>query len=108
MPVLEWACKMESIDLEFVLHSIRHGFNSQLKATLVHAEERADLMGHGGNSETTERYAEPIRLKRALDLLQKLPVVTAHLQPQPIRLLPWVEQKEDAPFSRGRGRKMRA
>ena len=108
MPVLEWACKIEGVDLEFVLHSIRHGFNSQLKAAFVHAEERADLMGHGGDSETTERYAEPIRLQRALDLLQKLPVVTAHLQPQPIRLLPWVEQNEDAPFSRGRGRKKRA
>ena len=108
MPVLEWACKMENVDLEFVLHSIRHGFNSRLKAAFVPAEERADLMGHSGDSETTERYAEAIQLQRALDLLKKLPVVTGHLKPQPIRLLPWVERKEVAPFSRGRGREMRA
>ncbi len=101
MPVLEWACKIEKVELEFVLHSIRHGFNSRLKAALVHAEERADLMGHRGDSETTERYADPILLKRALDVLNKLPIVTAQLQPKQIRLLPWVERKEIAPFSRG-------
>ena len=101
MPVLEWACKTEKVELEFVLHSIRHGFNSRLKAALVHAEERADLMGHGGDSETTERYADPILLQRALDVLNKLPIVTAQLQPKQIRLLPWVERKEIAPFSRG-------
>jgi hypothetical protein len=30
----------------------------------------------------------------------KLPVVTGMLQPQKIRLIPWVENKEVAPFSR--------
>jgi integrase len=108
MPVLAWACKIEGVDLEFVLHSIRHGFNSRLKARNVSVEDRADLMGHGGDSETSERYADPILLQKALDVIRQLPSVTDHLQPYPIQLLPWVQNREDAPFSRGRDRKRRA
>jgi integrase len=106
-PILVWACEQEKADPNTVIHSFRHGFNSTLKAKHVRAEERADLMGHGGDSETTERYADPIQLRRALQLLKKMPVVTAHLKAVPIRLLPWVEQKSVAPFSRAR-RKMPA
>jgi hypothetical protein len=40
---------------------------------------RADLLGHGGDSETTERYGCPIELQQQLKLLEKLPVVTRHL-----------------------------
>ncbi len=102
MPVLAWACKTEGLDSKFVLHSIRHGFNSRLKDARATVEERADLMGHGGDSETSERYADPIELERALEVIKKLPDVTAHLQPQPIQLLPWVVNHETAPFSRSR------
>ncbi len=108
MPVLAWACEQEGVELKYVLHSIRHAFNSQLKKALVSVEERADLMGHGGDSETSERYADPIMLERALDVIKRLPNVTEHLVPMPIQLLPWVERCEVAPFSRGRGRKKRA
>jgi integrase len=108
MPVLAWACKIEGVDLKVVLHSIRHGFNSRLKARNISVEDRADLMGHGGDSETSERYADPILLQKALDIIKQLPSVTDHLQPSPIQLLPWVQNREVAPFSRGRGRKKRA
>lgn len=102
MPVLTWACKIEDVDLDLVLHSIRHGVNSRLKKALVSVEERADLLGHGGDSETSERYADPIMLERALDVIKRLPNVTEHLAPMPIQLVPWVERCEVAPFSRGR------
>lgn len=108
MPLLKWACKVEEVEIKFVLHSIRHGFNSQLKNALVSVEERADLMGHGGDSETSERYADPIMLGRALDVINRLPNVTEHLAPMPIQLLPWVERCKVAPFSRGRRGKKNA
>jgi integrase len=104
MPVLTWACIIEGVDLKFVLHSIRHGFNSRLKAKDVSVEDRADLMGHGGDSETSERYADPILLEKSLEVITKPPNVTAHLTPFPIRLLPWVEHSKVAPFSRGKAR----
>jgi integrase len=102
IPVLKWACEEEGVALRFVLHSIRHGFNSRLKHKSVDAEVRADLMGHAGKTETTERYANPVELRRALREITKLPIITSHLQPQPIQLLPWVEAHEVAPYSRAR------
>ncbi|SFJ32640.1 DUF6538 domain-containing protein [Bradyrhizobium sp. cf659] len=80
-------------------HAVRHLFGSQLKKRLVAEEDRADLLGHGGDSETSERYCEPHEIATLLKFVEKLPVVTAHLQPQEIQLLPWVLKKEVAPFS---------
>jgi integrase len=101
-PVISLACKEAGVDDALVIHSMRHGFNSALKAKHVREEERADLMGHRGGSETTERYADPIVLRRSLQLVKRLPIVSVHLRPTPIKLLPWVERKETAPFSRPR------
>lgn len=80
-------------------HAIRHFFNSGMKKQGVNEEDRAELMGHGGSSETTERYCEPHELHRLLELVQMTPIVTGHLEPQPINLVPWVAQKLVAPFS---------
>lgn len=99
-PILSCACEAENESLDHDLHSIRHAFDTRLKAKKVSEEARADLMGHAGASETSERYAEAINLENALEVLGKLPIVTAHLQPQPTRLLPWIERCEIAPFSR--------
>jgi hypothetical protein len=44
-------------------------------------------------------------LRRALQLLKKIPVVTVHLKAVPIQLVPWVDQKSVAPFSRARRKK---
>ena len=107
MPEVKAACEAEGVDAKVVLHSVRHGFNSRLKKKVVSEEERADLMGHAGDSETSERYADPVALQRALKIIKQLPNVTAHLQPQPIRLLPWVENREVAPFSRAARRQKR-
>ena len=84
----------------FTPHQIRHFFGDELKQEEVSKEFRADLLGHGGESETTERYCNPISLQRQMVHLLKLPVVTSHLEPRPINLLPWVVAKEIAPWSK--------
>lgn len=84
----------------FTPHQVRHFFGDELKQNEVMKEFRADLLGHGGDSETTERYCSPISIAKQMEHLLKLPVVTAHLEPQPIRLVPWVEAKQVAPWSK--------
>jgi integrase len=80
-------------------HAVRHLTGAQLKKRLVTEEDRADLLGHGGGSETSERYCEPHELETLLKFLKQLPIVTAKLEPAPINLLPWVVEKKVAPFS---------
>jgi integrase len=80
-------------------HAVRHLFNAQLKKKLLTEEDRADLMGHGGNSETSERYCEPHELDTLFEFIMKLPVITDHLEPQGINLMPWIVDKKVAPFS---------
>jgi hypothetical protein len=50
-------------------------------------------MGHGGVSETDERYRDETRLARKLAALRKLPLVTAQLQPGRISLRSTVTEK---------------
>lgn len=80
-------------------HAIRHLFGAQLKKHMIAEEDRADLLGHGGRSETSERYCEPHELATLYQFLQKLPLVTSHVQPRGIQLLPWVLERRIAPFS---------
>ena len=80
-------------------HAVRHLFGAQLKKKLVADESRADLLGHGGDTETTERYCEPHDIATLLKFVEELPVVTADLQAHEIKLLPWVAEKQVAPFS---------
>lgn len=81
-------------------HQLRHYFNNALKQKEVTKEFRADLLGHMGEGETDERYADPVEIKLQLELLARLPVLTAHLEQAPLKLLPWIERREAAPFSR--------
>ncbi|QOZ66553.1 hypothetical protein WN72_09330 [Bradyrhizobium arachidis] len=80
-------------------HAVRHLFGAQLKKRMVTEEERADLLGHGGESETSERYCEPHEVATLMQFVMKLPVITADLEPQDIHLLPWVAERQVAPFS---------
>lgn len=81
-------------------HQIRHFFNNDLKQKRVSAEFRADLMGHGGTTETTERYCNPIDVSVQQEDLAKVAVVTSHLSPAPVQLVPWVMRNEMAPWSK--------
>jgi hypothetical protein len=80
-------------------HAVRHLFGAQLKKKLLSKEDRADLLGHGGDSETSERYCEPHELDTLFDFIMKLDVVTGHLEPHATNLIPWVQSREVAPFS---------
>ncbi|GGK38851.1 DUF6538 domain-containing protein [Salinarimonas ramus] len=88
-------------------HQVRHLFGNVLKQRGVAAEIRADLLGHGGTDETTERYCDAAELKLQLVTLAKLPIVTAHLERVPITLIPWVERREVAPWSRASSQPVR-
>ncbi|MFO1114242.1 MAG: tyrosine-type recombinase/integrase [Beijerinckiaceae bacterium] len=83
-----------------VLHSLRHTVGSTLKGEGIVAEKRADLLGHKGRTATEETYASQSTLESLRELIHRLPVATAHLAPSPIRLVPWVERKEPAPWGR--------
>ncbi len=85
-----------------VLHSFRKTFGDSLKQAGVAAEIRGDILGHGGETVTEEIYCDPIALSAMLTHLSKLPIVTEHLQPRSIELIPWVREKRDPPFSRRR------
>jgi integrase len=74
-------------------HSFRHSGNDALTDAEVMLEWRQDILGHGGASEAEERYRSDTRLPRKLEALLKLPVVTADLTAQPIRLRTMVETK---------------
>ncbi|MDB5627521.1 MAG: hypothetical protein JWR73_3323 [Tardiphaga sp.] len=80
-------------------HAVRHLFNAQLKKKMLTEEDRADLMGHGGHSETSERYCEAHDLDTLFEFIIKLPVITDHLEPQTINVMPWIIRMEVAPFS---------
>jgi hypothetical protein len=90
----------ESQERRKVIHSLRKTLNNDLKQARVAVEVRADILGHGGETETDERYVDPIALRLMLEDIMKTPNVTAHLPRLPIRLLPWVADRERPPFSR--------
>jgi integrase len=90
----------ESQERRKVIHSLRKTLNNDLKQARVAVEVRADILGHGGESETDERYVDPIALRLMLEDIMKTPNVTAHLPRLPIRLIPWVANRERPPFSR--------
>lgn len=83
----------------FTTHHVRHFFGNALKQKRVTEEFRADLLGHGGKTETAERYCNPVEIRLQLEELTKLPILTGHLEPKPIRLVPWVQGGEIAPWS---------
>ena len=94
--------------LGITLHQFRHFFNNELKQKRVSHEFREDMLGHRGRSETTERYCDPVLIELQLEDLSKIELRTAHLEPRPIKLIPWVEQKKIPPWSRpGRAKSRR-
>lgn len=70
------------------IHGIRHTFNSDLKQKRVSKEFRSDMLGHGGASETDERYASAAELKIMLEEMEKLPALTKDLRAAPLNMPP--------------------
>jgi integrase len=81
-------------------HHLRHFFDNTLKQRGVHQEIREDFMGHRGESESTNRYVDALHPECQLQHLEKIDIVTEHLQRQPICLLDWVRDKKSAPWAR--------
>jgi integrase len=80
-------------DLEFMrdgelTHGIRHHVNHQLRLVDIPLEIRQALIGQRGNEDLRARRNSVSNLERLGRAIEQLPVVTAHLQPEPILLHP--------------------
>lgn len=91
-----------------VFHSFRKSGGADLKHAGVASELRADILGHGGDNITEERYASSAKLKQMLEALQKLPIVTSHIQPGALRLREDVLKKRARRSARPRRRTKKA
>nr|WP_092681182.1 DUF6538 domain-containing protein [Rhodopseudomonas pseudopalustris] len=80
-------------------HAIRHAFGAILKKRNVRDELRADLLGHRGKTETSERYCEATEISTMYELVCKMPVVTENLVAHPTNIFQWVREKHAPPFS---------
>src|SRR5258708_2986823 len=83
-------------------HALRHAFGAILKKKYVREELRADLLGHSGKSETSERYCEATEIAAMYKLVCKMPTVTGHLIAHPINLPSCLSDKKPPPFSHPR------
>ncbi len=83
-----------------VLHALRHGHADTLKQNGVSPVLIEDIQGRDGITETGKRYTNPAGLRLLKNNLSKYPIVTGHLEPQPIQLLGFVDAREPAPWYR--------
>jgi integrase len=81
------------------IHALRHGFADTLKQAGVDSAVIDDISGRLGSSETELRYTNVAGLPLIKSHLVKYPSITGHLEPRPIRLLPWVAKKELPPWA---------
>lgn len=79
-----------------VIHAMRHGHADTLKQNGVSPVLIEDIQGRDGMSETAVRYTNPAGLPLLKENLSKYPVVTAHLEPKPLRLLGFVRAGKPA------------
>lgn len=86
-----------------LIHALRHGFADAALQFGMDSLVIDDISGRKGTTETATRYTNVTGLPRLINDLQAIPIVTDHLEPQSLRLLPWVEAKEPPPWA---GRKM--
>lgn len=85
-----------------VFHSFRKTGGADLKHAGVASELRADILGHGGDNVTEERYVSSAKLKQMLEALQQLPIVTEHIEARGICLRRDILRKCSRPSARPR------
>ncbi|TYO64255.1 hypothetical protein FXV83_23070 [Bradyrhizobium hipponense] len=85
-----------------VFHSFRKAGGADLKDAGVASELRADILGHGGDNITEERYVSSAKLKQMLEALEKLPIVTEQIGSKEISLRRDILQKRQRPSARPR------
>ncbi|WOH57008.1 hypothetical protein [Bradyrhizobium sp. BWC-3-1] len=91
-----------------VFHSFRKAGGADLKHAGVVSELRADILGHGGENITEERYASTAKLHQMLEALQKLPIVTGGIETREICLRRDTLKKSARPSARPRRQTKRA
>ncbi len=84
------------------IHAFRHGFSNTLKQQGVELSIIEDITGHLGRTEGETRYTQIARLGLMQKAIDAYPIITDHLERQPIRLLPFVEASEPALWFRMR------
>lgn len=84
------------------IHALRHGFSNTLKQQGVEISIIEDITGHLGRTEGETRYTHIARLGLMQKAIAAYPIITGHLEPQPLRLLPYVEAFEPAPWFKTR------
>lgn len=82
------------------LHALRHGFANTLKQAGVDTNLVDDISGRLSEGETGTRYTLPAEVPLMREVIAKIPKITAHIEPQPVRLVPWVERGENPPWAR--------
>lgn len=86
---------------ERALHALRHGMADTLKQAGVSTEVIDDISGRGSDgSETNTRYTNPAGLPLMRNALKHYPVITSIIEPKPLQLLPWVENRLPPPWAR--------
>jgi len=86
------------------IHAFRHGLADYLKQNGVPPAWIDDLCGRLSEGETNTRYTNPAGLPLLKDVMAKFPIITADIPQRPVRLLPWVMDKNPSPWAR-EGRK---
>ncbi|MBO1026935.1 hypothetical protein IPU75_19705 [Ochrobactrum sp. SD129] len=64
-----------------------------------------DITGHLGRTEGETRYTKIARLGVMKKEINAYPIITGHLVPRPLRLLPYVERHDPAPWFKTRNPK---
>lgn len=82
------------------LHALRHGFANTLKQAGVDTVITDDISGRLSAGETGLRYTAAAEVPLMRIAMTKMPIITGHLAPKPIQLLPWVERGENPPWAR--------
>ena len=83
------------------LHALRHGMADTLFQAGVPPAVIDDIADRlSDDSETATRYTNVAGLPLMREALSRYPIITARVEPKPIQLLPWVENKLPAPWAR--------
>ncbi|MEF2074192.1 integrase [Consotaella aegiceratis] len=99
IPLLKTAPDLADGLWDRTIHAFRHGLADTLKQSGVELGIIDDLSGRLGFGETQIRYTNPAGLPLLREKLRTYPVITNHLEPRPIHLLPWVVSKDLPPWA---------
>lgn len=83
------------------IHAFRHGMADTLKQAGVSPDVIDDISGRlTEGSETNTRYTNPAGLPLMRSVLQHYPIITSIVEPKPLQLLPWIENRQPPPWAR--------